>query len=158
MFDTRSASTTRRPNGFTLVEILIVVVIMAVLAAMVIPQFTTSTDDAKASTLLANLRTMRAQLELYRFHHDGSLPTITASSLPQLTSATNVAGGIGTPGTSFPFGPYLVTGIPENPVNGKATVVEATTVPPAAVVGDAGWLYDTETGRIWANTAEFLSK
>ena len=148
----------RSRAGFTLVEVLIVVVIMAVLAALVIPQFTSSTDDAKASTLLANLRTLRAQLELYRFHHDGAVPTITAASLPQLTSATNVAGSMGAAGTSFPFGPYLVTGIPENPVNGKNTVVEATTVPPAAVSGDAGWLYDTETGRIWANTTEFLAK
>ena len=38
----------RRPSGFTLVEILIVVVIMAVLAATIIPQFSSATNDAKA--------------------------------------------------------------------------------------------------------------
>ena len=39
----------RRSSGFTLVEILIVVVIMAVLAATIIPQFSSATNDAKTS-------------------------------------------------------------------------------------------------------------
>src|SRR5690606_30462230 len=45
-------------SGFTLVELLIVVVILAILAAAVIPTFTDSTTDARASTALTNLNVL----------------------------------------------------------------------------------------------------
>jgi general secretion pathway protein G len=146
----------RRHSGFTLVEVLIVVVIMAVLAATIIPQFSASTEDAKVSSLKFNVHTLRNQVELYKVHHFGSVPVITSGGLPQLTSATNADGVVGT-GSAYPFGPYLVGGIPMNPFNNSNTVVQATTVPPTAVVGTAGWQYDAATGRIWANTADYLS-
>lgn len=50
-------------NAFTLVEVLIVVVIMAILAAAIVPQFTESGSDAKWSTSQLNLSTMRAQIQ-----------------------------------------------------------------------------------------------
>ena len=51
--------------------VLIVVVIMAILAATIIPQFTDSTKDAKTSTAKMNLATLRAQIQLYRTQHTG---------------------------------------------------------------------------------------
>ena len=48
-------------RGFTLIEVLIVVVILAVLAAVIIPHFTDCSDDAKKSTLTHNLSILRAQ-------------------------------------------------------------------------------------------------
>ena len=48
-------------KAFTLVELLIVVVIMAVLAATVIPEFSSSTVDAQINTSVFNLQTMRSQ-------------------------------------------------------------------------------------------------
>src|SRR5687768_13779490 len=100
----------RRSSAFTLVEVLIVVVIMAVLAATIIPQFADSTTDAKVSTLKFNLHTLRSQIELYRTHHDGELPSGT---LIELTQSTDVSGTAGT-GVNFPFGPYIRT-LPDNP-------------------------------------------
>jgi general secretion pathway protein G len=147
----------RRHNGFTLVEVLIVVVIMAVLAATIIPQFSESTDDAKESSLKFNLHTLRNQIQLYKVHHAGSVPAITAGSLPQLTSATNATGQTGAAGPAFPYGPYVMTALPANPLNGANTVVQATAVPPTAVVGTAGWIYDAASGQIWANSADFLN-
>ncbi len=57
-------------SGFTLVEILIVVVILGILAAIVIPQFTDASTQAKESALASDLQMMRSQLELYKIQHN----------------------------------------------------------------------------------------
>src|SRR3569833_2823375 len=82
----------RSQSGFTLVEVLIVVVIMAILAATIIPQFSNSTNDAKVSTCKFNVNTIRAQIELYKSQHNGALPSLT---LAELTGSTNSTGTIG---------------------------------------------------------------
>lgn len=145
----------RRASGFTLVEVLIVVVIMAVLAATIIPQFADSTTDAKVSTLKFNLHTLRSQIELYRTHHDGKLPSAT---LVELTKATNVSGAQGT-GTNFPFGPYLRT-LPDNPFSNANTVTAITASPATAaqVTGTGGWLFNTTTGELWADNEDYVTE
>ncbi|MDP7029527.1 MAG: prepilin-type N-terminal cleavage/methylation domain-containing protein [Phycisphaerales bacterium] len=60
-------------RGFTLIEILIVVVILGILAAIIIPQFTNAADDASISSARTQLQTMRSQIELYR-SQQGSYP------------------------------------------------------------------------------------
>ena len=56
----------RTRKAFTLIEILIVVVILGILAAVVIPQFTNAADDANAASVRTQLQTLRSQIELYR--------------------------------------------------------------------------------------------
>ena len=56
---------TRVRRAFTLIEILIVVVILGILAAIVIPQFTDASQEASASNLVSQLQTIRSQIELY---------------------------------------------------------------------------------------------
>src|SRR4051812_46828243 len=108
--------TTVRRSAFTLIEVLIVVVIMAILAATIIPQFTDSTKDAKTSTVKFNLATLRSQIQLYRTQHNGANPSAT---LVELTAATDISGAIGS-GPTFVYGPYLRE-IPVNPfTNSKA--------------------------------------
>lgn len=145
----------RRP-GFTLIEVLIVVVIMAVLAATIIPQFSESTKDAKESSLQFNLHSLRSQIELYKLHHLGAVPTITAGAIPQMTSATDVDGNIGTAGPSFPYGPYMLT-MPANPITGSTTVTANATFPAATESGGGGWLYSATTGQISPDTTAYLA-
>ena len=59
-------------RGFTLIEILIVVVILGILAAIIIPQFTDAAQDAGASSARSQLQTMRSQIELYRVQNNGA--------------------------------------------------------------------------------------
>lgn len=53
-------------RGFTLIEILIVVVILGILAAIVIPQFSSASNEAAISSVRSQLQTLRSQVELYR--------------------------------------------------------------------------------------------
>ena len=57
-------------RGFTLIEILIVVVILGILAAIVIPQFTNASDEAQESQARTQLQSMRSQVQLYRVKND----------------------------------------------------------------------------------------
>lgn len=142
----------RRHTGFTLVEVLLVVVILAILAATVIPQFTESGENAKESSVMQNLRTLRAQIEMYKLQHNGVAPSI--ADLSQLTGKTNAAGVVSATGE---FGPYFVGGIPFNPYNNSNTVVATTSeLPTAPTAGGAGWMYNVTTGGVWANSTEAL--
>ncbi len=52
-------------RAFTLIEILIVVVILGILAAIVIPQFTDASEDAMNANVRSQLQTIRSQIELF---------------------------------------------------------------------------------------------
>jgi general secretion pathway protein G len=141
--------TCARRSAFTLIEVLIVVVIMAILAATIIPQFTDSTKDAKASTATFNLHTLRSQIELYRAQHAGLAPA-TVATLVELTQSTNESGIAGT-GAGFPYGPYIRE-IPANPFTNSKVIKSTNSAAPAVgevTVGGGGWIYNPATGGIW---------
>jgi len=132
-----------RRCGFTLVEVLIVVTIMAILAATIIPQFTSSADEARQSQLDFNLRTLQSQVHLFHLQHNG----LYSNVLTKLTDTTDIGGGVNIGG---PFGPYLVGGkLPENP-NTQSNVATASTTGSENLGG--GWLYDKATGNVWADS------
>jgi prepilin-type N-terminal cleavage/methylation domain-containing protein len=132
-----------RRGGFTLIEVLIVVVIMAVLAATIIPQFTDSTEDAKRSQAQFNEHTLRAQIQLYKVQHGGALPA-AANLASELTKKTTYNG--------VEYGPYIDQ-MPTNPINNKNNVLEtsATAATPPSFTEANGWLYNPNTGMIWAD-------
>jgi general secretion pathway protein G len=144
----------RPRNGFTLIEVLIVVAIVAVLAAVLIPRVSSSTDDAKESSLGYNVKVMREQAQIYRAHHLGAFPEIRDNALPQLTGATDLQGQIGEASPDYPFGPYVKEALPVNPFDqsNKVTRVAVPGQKPTGVVGSlGGWQYDPSNGTFWPN-------
>ncbi len=144
-----------RRSAFTLVEILIVVMLMAILAAIAIPAFINTTTDARITTTLFDLNVLRSAVQQYRAQHGGASPS---QSLVELISQTDMSGAVGA-GSSYPYGPYMMA-IPMNPFTQSSTVVAAGSNPPTATVSGAGWLYDIPSGQIWINdtTTPFASQ
>src|SRR5712671_4886536 len=127
---------TNRKSGFTLVEILIVVIILGILAAIVIPQFTSASTDARKASLVSQLQTLRSQIQLFKLQHNDVLPDLVANQWAQMTSKTNLLGVVDTTATGL-YGPYLESQ-PINPLNGNNTVALA------AGTG-VGWIYSNVT-------------
>jgi general secretion pathway protein G len=151
---------TGRRNAFTLIEVLIVVIIMALLAATIIPQFTSSTKDARKSALEFNLHTMRSQVELYKAHHNGTPPTL-ADFQNQMTKKTDMTGSLTAAEAERIYGPYIQGQVPKNPYNNSNTLVDKGgtegVAPTAEITGGAGWIYDARDGAFYPNNAEYYS-
>ncbi|OWY72864.1 hypothetical protein B7486_00530 [cyanobacterium TDX16] len=130
-------------RGFTLVELLIVVIILGILAAVVIPQFTDASTDARSSSLTFNLREVRKQIDLYKHQHNGNPPPL-ADFVNQMTKKTDAAGTVSATGK---FGPYLQR-IPNNPFTVGGTGNDVTNTAAAA---NKAWYWDDTTEVFKAN-------
>ena len=129
----------RKSRGFTLVEILIVVIILGILAAIVIPQFTNASNDARNSSVASTLQTLRGQVELYKIQHADTPPAL-ASMWTNMLFASNTQGTTNaTVDAAHPLGPYIQAA-PINPANGQSGIAAA-----GAAGGTIGWAY-TVTG------------
>jgi general secretion pathway protein G len=138
----------RAQRGFTLVEILIVVVILGILAAIVIPQFTQASTEAKNNSLASDLQSLRSQLELYKCQHNDTLPTL-AKFTDAMIYTSDISGNISNPVNKqrvdpYNFGPYMER-IPVNPFTNS----DAVAAWGSGAVTD-GWEYNATTGEIRA--------
>ena len=132
-------------SGFTLVEILIVVVILGILAAIVIPQFTEASTEAKLSSLVTDLQTLRSQIELYKIQHN-DIPPSLADFEDQMTGFTDIDGVVMAAAGLNIYGPY-VQKVPLNQFNDDDTVQNDGTIGNDS----GGWEYTEVTGAIYAD-------
>ena len=163
---------TKQQSGFTLVELLIVAIILAILAAIIVPQFASTTVDAQESALRANLSALRSATDLYRQQHNGVYPGLNTSVSAcggtqgsgvagtqqaiqdQLTRYSNLAGQTcSLPEAGFAFGPYIQEDVlPANPITGSDIfVIETTGNLEMTADTNGGWRYDLVAGKIIAN-------
>ena len=117
-------------KAFTLVEILIVVVILGILAAIVVPQFTNATQDAQGGNIQTQLDTLNNQIELYRARNN---------------AYPNNGTLVGYDWQSMITGGYLKSA-PKNPYNGQSSVGTAGSADPAA----DGWTWGADVNGIFS--------
>ena len=127
---------TRVRKAFTLVEILIVVVILGILAAIVVPQFTNATQDAQGGNIQAQLDTLNNQIELWKARHNGQLPN--GGTLPGYDWQSMIVAVAGDPNS----GGYIKAP-PRNPACPSTGQPTAIGDPGDA---DVGWHWDPALG------------
>lgn len=118
-------------KAFTLVEILIVVVILGILAAIVVPQFTNAADEAQVGNVQTQLQTVRNQIELYRAQNSGAVP-------PSFATGT----------WDDLVGPQYLKSAPINPRNGNTNIGAGTDHSGGADTD--GWIWDDATNTMYA--------
>ena len=169
--------TRQNRKGFTLIEILIVVIILGILAAIVIPQFTNASKEAKQSSLVTMVQSLRSQIALFKLQHNDYLPGkaplvgagggafVEATFWDQMTKFTDVTGAISTAKTVvYDKGPYMQS-LPKNPlcptVANSSNVEEAGAITngvPANASAVVGFIYDFQggagSGKIWGTDTD----
>lgn len=139
--------TRRIRKAFTLVEILIVVVILGILAAIVVPQFTNAANEARGGNIDTQESTIQNQLELYAARNNGNYPDLTDPL--EDWDALVTAGYFKEP----PANPFDQDADPTDVVLfGDATTTIAVIEAAAAAADPAAgaWLYNLENGIIRA--------
>lgn len=165
---TRRRTGSSRWSGFTLIEMMIVIVILGILAMVIVPQISSSTDEAKVSTLRTNLSALRSAVEIYYAHHNAIYPasalpatrpadvtTLPESFAAQLTRYTDVNGNISnSKDATYKYGPYVKGEMSLNPFNEDRDVVvdnAETDITVKASDGTTGWKFYSLTGVFMAN-------
>jgi general secretion pathway protein G len=139
---THSAVGLRRlRGGFSLVEVVVIVIFLGVLAAIIVPQFTSADVNPRDKAVVGELHMIRAAIELYRAQHGDTLPDLSNGWNPLLQQSDAEGGKTGTP----LFGPYL-PGAPVNAVTGGNSISGS---PESAV----DWYWDASTGNVTAMDA-----
>ncbi len=171
--------TIKGSSGFTLIEMLIVIIILGILAMVIIPQISVSTEDAKVSTLKTNLTGIRSAIEIYYAQHNMTYPGVKKTDgtetliidagesatafIAQLTQYTDAKGHVSASAdaANYPFGPYIKGGaLPANPFTTSATdavnvVCELSTTvkitDARTLSGTVGWKFLRSLGILHAN-------
>ena len=133
-------------RAFSLIELVIVVVIIGIIAAIAIPRFGSAAQNSQTASIKGSLKILMSAADVYAAEHDGlspasnpdgSLDANAVNMAARLTANSTAAGA--TVGPSLPFGPYI-RAFPHNPANQRDSFrIDGA---PAGANTD-GWRYDS---------------
>ena len=133
-------STHSNERGFTLIELVIIIVILGILAADAIPKYQDITGEAKEASARAALGSLRSGITIFYANQAVTTGTATWPSVNELETPGTVMAQV------IPANPYqLEANAPDSIVTG---VTKGTTVGTRG-----GWAYNATTGEVWPNTS-----
>ncbi len=137
-----------RNRGFTLIELMIVIGVIGLLASIVMPRFTDSTDAAKAAQVHGNLHNIQEAIDMFNVA-EGEYPKY----------GEDIGAGRGRNTFSETFEKYYSKGrMPETPAGGQGVSPDKATRERVYNWGDddlrGGWLYNEAEGKLYARLEE----
>jgi prepilin-type N-terminal cleavage/methylation domain-containing protein len=134
-----------RKTGFTMIELLIVISIIAILAAAIIPNFIGFDTEARVSATKSNLDTLRTRITLFRAK-EGVYP----ASLADLLNRTYVDAGV-----QKPYLQKMPSEMISNKRGSNETRAQKSDDP---LTNEGGWVYETDSAEVIINLDQPLDR
>lgn len=130
---------TQNNSGFTLIELVIIIVVLGILAAVAIPKYQDITSEAREAACRNALGSLRSGITIW--YANQAVKTGTPN-WPPIDSLRNI-------------GTVMLQAIPKNPyctdTNAPDSIVTGVTRG-TAVGTRGGWAYNPTSGEVWPNT------
>jgi len=128
----------RKHKGFTLIELVVVVMILGILAAVAAPKLLGTSSTASDNGLKETLGVVRDAIERFTAEHGGTLPN-------------------GTSEATFKADLFQYLRVfPKSPITNTDTVEIATAAGTTAVTGSKAWVYNKADGTFIVNSASSI--
>jgi prepilin-type N-terminal cleavage/methylation domain-containing protein len=130
----------KQDKGFTLVELVIIIVILGILAAVAIPKYQDMSTEAREAAARGSLGNVRSAITIYYANTAVQTGVATWPTQVQLETSNTVMA------QSMPKNPYV------DDANAPDSVVTGVTKGVVVPGGRGGWAYLAASGEVWLNS------